>query len=168
MGRSDRETDPNRRVPYSSATDDQKVHKNWHKATGLFERREYSGAVLRCATSIELTVNLGIRYELVQSRGLPLTFVDKLLLSANGLHNKYQNLYLPIMAESHAINGLKAKWKHIQEINRQRNDIVHSGEFRSEETADQLLRKGYEVIDHIMSLYGFDKGLTLFPIQYEN
>ncbi|MGE0502517.1 MAG: hypothetical protein AB7I79_15570 [Rhizobiaceae bacterium] len=81
-----------RKKPYSKASDDEKVARNWNKALGLYEREEWSVAVLRCATCLELMVNFVIRQELVTEKKLPLQFVDKLLQNANGIHNKYQNL----------------------------------------------------------------------------
>ena len=116
------------RTPYSKASDDEKVARNWNKARGLFDRGEYSVAVIRCGTCVELAVNFAIRQELVFERNLPLPFVDKLLKSANGLRNKYQNIYLPIMKEYEIYDELKNLWKNlIIKINKQRNDVAHSG-----------------------------------------
>lgn len=96
-----------KRTPYSKASDDEKVRRNWNKAKRLYKRGEYSVAVLRCGTCVELVVNFAIRQELVVERDLPLPFVNKLLKSANGLRNKYQNIYLPIMAEWQEYDELK-------------------------------------------------------------
>ena len=56
--------------------------RNWKKTHGLFTRGEYSVAVIRCGTCIELSVNFAVRQELVVKRELPLSFVDKLLKNA--------------------------------------------------------------------------------------
>ena len=114
-----------KRTPYSKASDDEKVARNWRKARGLYERGEYSVAVIRCGTCIELAVNFAIRQELIVERDLPLPFVDGLLKSANGLRNKYQNIYLPIMVEYEEHSLLRDLWKkRIEKINQ---EIVRNG-----------------------------------------
>lgn len=153
-----------KKKPYSQASDDEKVARNWQKACGLFDRSEYSVAIIRCGTCIELAVNLAIRQELVIERDLPLPFVDSLLKSANGLRNKYQNLFLPIMAEYDEYDALKRLWKtDIDKINRHRNAVAHSGEFRSRTTAKKVMTGTYSALSEIMKLYQF--GHKLKPIQ---
>lgn len=143
-----------KRTPYSKASDDEKVVRNWNKACKLFSRREYSVAIIRCGTCVELSVNFAIRQELVTERGLPLKFVDKLLKSANGLRNKYQNIFLPIMEEYQEHDELKELWnKQIVKINKERNAVIHSGEFRSEKVARTVLKKTYNALLGIMDLY---------------
>lgn len=143
-----------KRTPYSKASDDEKVKRNWNKAKGLYNRGEYSVAVLRCGTCVELAVNFAIRQELVVECELPLPFVDKLLESANGLRNKYQNIYLPIMAEWQKYDDLKKLWRdHIDKINQERNAVVHSGEFRSQSVAKKVMAHTYEALQQIMDLY---------------
>jgi len=141
-------------TPYSKAKDDEKVSRNWKKARGLYERGEYSVAIIRCGTCVELAVNFAIRQELVIKRALPLPFVDKLLMSANGLRNKYQNIFLPIIAEHEEYLSLKKLWKEqIDKINIERNAIVHSGEFRSEKVAQPVLKHTLVALKRIMDLY---------------
>ena len=152
-----------KKTPYSQASDDEKVARNWKKAIGLFERGEYSVAVLRCGTCMELVVNFAVRQELVTDRGLPLQFVDSLLKNANGLRNKYQNIFLPIMAEYEQHDDLKNLWKtHIEEINKHRNAIAHSGEFRSRPIAEKVMTETYGAITHIMKLYERGNDLQSF------
>ena len=152
-----------KRVPYSKATDDEKVSRNWNKAVGLYKRGEYSVAIVRCGTCIELAINLGVRQELVVERDLPLQFVDRLLKSANGLTNKYQNIYLPIMAEYQEHDFLKQLWKnHIFKINSQRNRIVHSGEFRKKRVAQEVMEHTHEALQYLMDLYDHHADLKPF------
>ncbi len=152
-----------KRTPYSKASDDEKVKRNWNKATGLYKRGEYSVAVLRCGTCIELAVNFAVRQELVVERDLPLPFVDKLLKSANGLRNKYQNIYLPIMAEWQEYDALKKLWKnHIDKINQERNAVAHSGEFRSQSVAKKVMEHTYEALQTIMDLHEHNASLKAF------
>ena len=108
MGRNKLTRKPkSERTSYSKPSDDEKVRRNWTKAKGLFERREWSVAILRCGTCLELAVNAAIREELVGERKLPPPFVNKLLKNANGLHNKYQKIYLPIMEDYQEHEELK-------------------------------------------------------------
>ena len=143
-----------KRTPYSKASYDEKVARNWNKALKLYDRGEYSVAVLRCGTCVELAINFAVRQELVVERDLPLPFVDKLLKSANGLRNKYQNIFLPIMDEWQEHDALKKLWRsHIEKINRERNAIAHSGEFRSQSVAREVIKNTHHVLQEIMELY---------------
>ena len=158
-------TDKNKK-PYSRASDDEKVARNWRKALGLYERGEYSVSILRCATCLELAVNFAIRQELVTERKLPLQFVDKLLLNANGIHSKYQKLYLPIMAQYEVQDDLKRLWNNqIKKINAERNKIAHQGEFRRHAAAERVMADTYAALQEIMSLYGFGGELMPFAVE---
>jgi len=156
-----------KKKPYSKASDDEKVFRNWTKALGLYNRGEYSVAIIRCGTCVELAVNFAIRQELVTERELPLQFVDKLLLSANGLRNKYQNLFLPIMAEYEQHDALVRLWRmRIEKINKQRNAVVHSGEFRNRSIAKVVMTDAYAALMEIMGFYDF--GTELKPLADED
>ncbi len=146
-----------KRIPYSNASDDEKVSRNWNKARGLFNRGEYSVAIIRCGTCVELTINFAVRQELVNERKLPLAFVNRLLRNANGLRNKYLYVFLAIMEEYEEHDNLKELWKdNVDFINNERNAIVHSGEFRSEPVARSVLEKTYKSLQVIMDLYHHD------------
>ena len=140
-------------TPYSKAHDDEKVSRNWRKARGLYKRGEYSVAVIRCSTCIELAVNFAIRQELVVKRHLPLIFVDKLLHNANGLRNKYNNIFFHIMPDDKHPQ-LKKLWKDkIDKINTQRNAVVHSGEFRTKKVVKPVMEYTLVALKEIMGLY---------------
>ncbi len=62
-----------KRTPYSKASDDEKVKRNWNKANWLYRRGEYSVSILRCGTCVELAVNFAIRQDLVIDRVLYLS-----------------------------------------------------------------------------------------------
>lgn len=161
---ANRKKSVDKKTPYSQVSDDQKVVRNWRKALGLFYRGEYSVAIIRCGTCVELAVNFAIRQELVIKRDLPLSFVDKLLKNANGLHNKFHNLLLPIMVEHEEYKALMKLWeKHIAGINKQRNDVVHRGEFRKRSTAEKAMTDTYVALIEIMKLY--DLGSELKPLK---
>jgi hypothetical protein len=130
---------------------------------GLYSRREWSVAILRCGTCLELAVNFAIRQELVEDRKLPLAFVDKLLRNANGIHNKYQNLYLPIMDEYQEVDGLKKLWSTaISKINEERNSVAHKGEFRNSVTATDIMQKTHAALTELMELHDSKSKVTAF------
>ena len=154
-----------RRTLYLQASDDEKVARNWRKAVGLYERGEYSVAVLRCATSLELAVSFAIRQELVTELELPLKFVNTLLEKANGITNKFQNLYLPIMAQYEEHDELKQLWNgRITKVNAERNKVAHQGEFRSRKAAEKVMTDTYAALRRIMGLYEFGDELEPFPV----
>ncbi|MFC1677633.1 hypothetical protein ACFL3G_11310 [Planctomycetota bacterium] len=143
-----------KRTPYSKCSDDEKVARNWIKAKGLFGRGEYSVAIIRCGICVELIINFAVRQELVGELKCPLNFVNKLLKSANGLRNKYHNLFLPMMEEYEEHDSLKELWRNkINQINNNRNAIAHSGEFRSKSVAHDVMQDTYEVLKAIMDLF---------------
>jgi hypothetical protein len=142
------------RVPYDKLADDEKVRKNWNKALRLYERGEWSVAIIRCGTCLELAVNFAIREELVSCRKLPLPFVDKLLLNSNGIHNKYHKIYLPIMDEYNEVDDLKQLWiDAISKVNTERNAVAHRGEFRSKSKATAAMSHTYEALKEIFDLH---------------
>lgn len=152
-----------KKKPYSKVSDDGKVARNWNKALGLYQREEWSVAVLRCATCLELMVNFAIRQELVSEKRLPLQFVDKLLQNANGIHNKYQNLFLPIMAQYEEHDDLKRLWnERIVKVNAERNKIAHQGEFRSRKAAKTVMEDTSFAMQQVMGLYGYGAELRPF------
>ena len=156
-------TRKSKRTPYDSLSDDQKVQKNWNKARGLYDREEWSVAVLRCGTCLELAVNFAIRQELVEDRKLPLKFVDKLLKNANGIHNKYQNIYPPIMEEYEEYDDLNALWGScVSKVNTERNAVAHKGEFRNRPVATEIMENTYKALTEIMGLHSSKAALKPF------
>lgn len=146
------------RKPYNDAEDDEKVRRNWTKTLGLFERGEYSAAVLRAAISLELMVNFAIREELVSTKRLPLNFVNKLLKDANGITRKYNGIFLPVMEEYEEHKELKAIWKEkIEKVNARRNRIAHGGEFENKKSVFDLLCLTHDALTEVMILFGSDQ-----------
>jgi len=153
------------KIPYDSLSDDEKVRKNWNKAIGLYERKEWSVTILRCATCVELAVNFAIRQEMVEDRKLPLPFVNKLLKNSNGIHNKYQNIYLPIMEEYGEHEELKQLWSDtISKINTERNAVAHKGEFRNKSKATEIMKHTYDVLVVIFEIHSSNAELKALEI----
>lgn len=151
------------RRPYDSLSDDEKVRKNWNKTLKLYESKEWSVAILRCGTCLELAVNFAIRQELVEDRMLPLPFVNRLLKNSNGLHNKYQNIYLPIMEEYKEYDSLKVLWSNtIAKVNTERNAVAHRGEFKNKVLSTEIMLKTHAALIKILGLHSSKKRIKPF------
>ena len=122
-------------IPYEERTDEQKLHSNWKKATGLFERSDWSASVMRVATSAEIAANIYIRQFLLVDYALPATVVDALLMGANGLEGKFKRLIKPVADHRGTWHELKGLRKQIESLNGHRNDVAHAGHFKNEEDA---------------------------------
>jgi hypothetical protein len=142
---------------YSRLLYAEKVVRNWRKTRGLFTRGEYSVSILRASTAMELAANLVIQSELVEKKGLPVDFVEKLMKWANGINGKFINLIYPILANDPTFPKVKDAIDKIwRKVNTQRNSIVHSGEFRSLETAYDVVNDAHLVITTLIHRYKDD------------
>jgi hypothetical protein len=152
-----------KRKPYPERTDIEKVQSQWKKLSGLHSREEWSGAVVRAATAAEIATNFAIRKEF-ESRGqLDATFVDSLLLWANGLEGKVNRLLLPLCVGSKKHKTIKKLKKTAQKVNKERNAIVHKGEFKGKDEASAAIRLTRQFVEDLVGLYepGFKlKGKT--------
>jgi hypothetical protein len=136
-----------KKLPYSERSDVDKVRANWTKTRGLFERDEYSVAIIRAATTVEIAVNLAVRQELISAKGLPMKFVDQLLKWANGVNGKLNNMLKPLWQETpQGKERFKTLSDPIRKVNLVRNSVVHSGEFKNRRTAIEVLDRSHLVI----------------------
>jgi hypothetical protein len=134
-------------------TDPEKVFANWNKTLGLFERGEYSLAIVRAAVTMELAANIVVRAELVKKRNLPVDFVDSLLKWSNGLSGKFDKLIYPILKGSpnyESFKSLDADWR---KTNKERNGVAHSGDFKTKSVAEDILSRARKVVATMMSDY---------------
>ena len=134
--------------PYSLRSDTEKLESNWTKTLGLFDRDEYSMAIMRAGTCAEIAANIVVRSELVQKRGLEPRFVDSLLRWANGLQGKFSRIILPLFEGTPQYATLKKHHKEIVTLNGARNEIAHGGRFASKKSAENLLRVAHLVLRH--------------------
>ena len=132
--------------PYDERPDDDKLNANWIKAKNLFERRDFSASVVRIATSAEIAANIYVRKFLIVEHELPSSYVDALLVSANGLDGKYKRLIKPAAALKNTWNDLKSLQKKIQALHDHRNGVVHNGKFKSEPDAKVAFEEGLAII----------------------
>ncbi len=139
--------------PYSQRSDIEKIESNWRKIKGFMERKEWSSAIVRAATATEIAANLVIREELIHARKLDQKFVESLMRWANGIQGKFDKLIVPITeGKKYNIKFKKLKTR-IEDINRQRNSIVHSGNFKNKKTAKVVIKEAEAIIKTFVRVY---------------
>lgn len=139
---------------YEKLSDLENLRKQWRKLSGLHTREEWSAAIIRAATAAEIAANYAIRQELISKRNLESEFVDNLLRWANGLSGKLERLLIPLTTkETDKAEKMKELRKLANDINQQRNSIVHQGEFCNEEEAKIAIGKTQEFIVGLIRLY---------------
>jgi hypothetical protein len=134
-------------------TDPEKVFANWNKTLGLFERGEYSLAIIRAAVTMEIAANIVVRAELVGRRSLPVNFVESLLMWSNGISGKFNKLIYPILEGSPNYDAFKALDQDWKKINRERNSVAHSGDFKTKDVAEDIVSRARNVLKAMMSDY---------------
>ena len=145
--------------PYSQRDDTEKLKSNWTKTLGLFQRHEFSMAIVRAATCAEIAANIAIRSELIDKRGLDPEFVDSLMIWANGLRGKFDRLLMPVTKGTHIHAVLKRHQKEAFALNDTRNGIAHQGRFVVYETAEKSLALAHSLCIGIAKAYGHDLAL---------
>lgn len=139
---------------YEKLSDLENLRKQWRKLSGLHTREEWSAAIIRAATAAEIAANYAIRQELLSKRNLESEFVDNLLRWANGLSGKLERLLIPLTTkEIDKADKIKKLRKLANDINQQRNSIVHQGEFCNDEEAKKAIGKAQEFIVGLVRLY---------------
>jgi hypothetical protein len=147
------EVNKKQRKPYSERTDIEKIKSNWNKTIKLFQKKESSGTIVPAATAVEIAANLVIREELQVKKSLEKDFVDSLLIWANGIQGKFDRLILPIVQGSEKYDIFNAVKSKISAINKERNSIVHSGQFKKDNTALKIISLSKEVIETFVQQY---------------
>jgi hypothetical protein len=134
-------------------TDPEKVFANWNKTLGLFERSEYSVAIVRAGVTVELAANIVVRAELVKKRNLPAEFVDSLLNNANGLKGKFEKLIYPILRGSESYKSFTSLQNDWQKVNKERNSVAHSGDFKNKDVATDIVATARKLLQAMMADY---------------
>lgn len=125
--------------PYEQRTDVERLEDNWNKTVSLYNKSQFSMAVVRAGTCVEIAANIVIRAELIQKRKLEAAFVDSLLVWANGLYGKFTKLILPLLGGTPRLAKFRQHRTSIEKLNRTRNAIAHGGHFTSQREAESLL-----------------------------
>lgn len=143
-----------KKKPYDERTDIEKIQSNWKKIHGLLDREEWSSAIVRAATATEIAANLVVRQEFIGFRGLDSTLVDHFLRWANGIQGKFDKLILPSIKGKTYEKDFKALKKRVEDINKERNAIVHSGKFHNKSGAKKIVAEAREAIVGMLAPYG--------------
>lgn len=137
----------------NAASDLEKIKTGWRKTLSLFEKKEWSGAVIRAAITIEIAADLVIREELEVNRKLDADFVESLLVWAHGSHEKFTRIILPLLKNSERFAALKKIQEHIFYVDEERNSVVHSGITKQRRTAERVLALSREIIEALVRKY---------------
>ncbi len=138
---------------YQERTDLEKVNSQWKKLSGLHSREEWSAAIVRAATAAEIAANFAIRREFAAKSKFSPSFVDSMLLWANGIAGKINRLLIPITKGEDKQKTIKHLKSLSTQINKKRNAIAHQGEFCNVEEAKAAIQQSKEFIETLVRLY---------------
>ena len=144
------------KLPYAARSDEGKIRTQWKKLTGLHERNEPSAAIVRAATAAELSINLAIRAEFAAQSELTPATIDAIMKKANGLWGKMAGLLLPLVIARPNEAAIKKLCGASEQINKNRNDIVHSGKFSNRTDALKAIEGCRKFINSLVQLYESD------------
>lgn len=124
-------------TPYPERSDLEKTETQWRKSLGLLSRRDWSAALVRAVTAVEISLNLALRHEYSQKTQFSDDHVDRILRRANGVKGKIR--LLSEVWERSRTERVKQLRAMIEEASEKRNRIVHSGEFCDERESQSLI-----------------------------
>jgi hypothetical protein len=140
--------------PYNERTDIEKIHSQWRKLDGLHSEEQWSAAIVRAATAAEIAATYSIRQEFKSAApDLDAKFVDSLLVWSNGIEGKFNRLLLPMTKGSPKHAVFKSLKTIAEEINKERNSIVHRGHFMNVSEAAAVIKKTKKLIEKMLHLY---------------
>lgn len=116
---------------YRDRSDVEKLQTQWIKASGLLKREDWSAAVVRMSTAMELAANLAVIEELTRRPDVTKPTPDRVPWLY--MENKFETL-LNLLPEAQREIVANLKPSVIAAYNK-RNDIVHRGEFCAKEEA---------------------------------
>ena len=151
----------NNRERYQQATDLEKIQSQWNKLSGLHSRKEWAAVIVRAATAAEIATNFAIRTEFASRSQFDAGFIDSLLTWANSIDGKLNRLLIPMCrgmaaTKERELQALKAR---ADRINKERNAIVHRGEFRNEAESQTTMTDAKTFVEGLIRLY--QPGFTL-------
>ncbi|HEY1709858.1 MAG TPA: hypothetical protein VGG10_16435 [Rhizomicrobium sp.] len=144
---------------YADLDDLTKIKKQWHKMSGLHSREDWSAAMVRAATAAEIAANYAVRREFAARSKFNGEFVDKLLRWANGIDGKVTRLIVPLHSGRKHEKAVAALKGLIEDLNKKRNEIVHSGHFMNKKEAKETISRAKVFIETVVGLY--QKGFEL-------
>ena len=82
--------------------------------------------------------------------------MNHLLIWANGIRGKFDKLIVPLFINTDLAKELKTLNKKAQEINRERNSVAHSGQFKEKLIATKVMDVSKEITEALISIYEND------------
>jgi hypothetical protein len=147
--------------PYDQRTDAEKVETNWVKTRGLFDREDWSMAVVRAAISLELAADLAV-YVILRNQ-YERTKIKSLLRACRGINKKFKKYILPSVAGTAHEQEMQDLFDKASEVSGQRNQICHNGTLLNDEEAKTLIATAYGVLEPFVKRY--EPGFWLKPIR---
>lgn len=141
------------RKQYKDRNDLEKIQSQWNKLSGLHSREEWSAAIVRAATAAEIAANFAIRKEFESKSQLSPSFVDSLLIWANGIAGKIDRLLIKLTEGEKNHKTIKKLKSVSEQINKKRNAIVHQGEFCNSKEAKDAIQQSRNFIETLVRLY---------------
>ena len=139
--------------PYEERTDLERINSQWTKLTGLHTREEWSAAIVRAATAAEIAANFAIRSEFSERSEFDAKFVNGQLRWANGISGKIDRLLLPLFEGKKQYKIVQPLKSIAAKINKERNAVVHQGEFRDEDEATAVIGQAKLFIETLIHIY---------------
>ena len=146
--------------PYDERDYEQKVETQWRKARGLFARGEYSMAILRAASMVELSLNYVLEQELRVRGAVSAEAFEKVLRFCNGPKGKFALCKSLEQGRPKLKKALTAHRKDHTTLYEQRNGIVHSGKFARKSTAQERLSSACVMALRFIRVYDGSFGLA--------
>ena len=115
--------------PYQTRSDPEKLLAQWKKISGLCLRKDWSAAVVRAATAVEIAANIAVRKLYDDTGETDVAKINLELKNANGMVGKLKKILekkAPDEPQKVAYRAIRGACK---DLNVKRNSNVHSGEF---------------------------------------
>ena len=155
-----------KKAPYRKRSDAERLLSQWNKINGLCENREWSAAVVRAATAVEISLNMAARRMLPYANNDEKQALDKKLKDANGMLGKFKKILLPNEQDKDKKRSLTDLRDQLLELNDKRNSIVHSGAFCYKSTARKLIGSAQAAIQCITLAYAPNLKVALRDIRF--
>lgn len=146
--------------PYDQRTDAEKVETNWIKTRGLFDREDWSMAIVRAAICLELSADLAV-YVILRDKYERLK-IRSLLKACKGINKKFKDYILPSVAGTALEQETQELFGRASEVSGQRNKICHGGIFLDDVEATAHVATTYGVLIPFVQRY--EPTFTLRPI----
>lgn len=137
--------------PYEQRTNAEKVETNWIKTRGLFDREDWSLAIVRAAICLELAADLAVYVILFEQ--YETAKIKSLLRACRGINKKFKNYILPSAVGTDLEQATQSLFDRASEVSRERNRICHGGTFLNDAEATAHLATAHGVLVPLVRRY---------------